>query len=181
MAAFLVSNLLNGKSKIGLDDAKRRIVRGLETPVKERLQDWGLLPNPQDLVVCGISAVKADGTVEGSMLGAFGKLAVEPVPVRKLWADSPANTRNMSLKFDVSLEDFEFPGDRPDFGTSNWVELIRSENIHLMDGEDQLTPHAWGADHPTLKGCVRVNIAPATNEKVYIQVKKPYQPHHHLI
>ena len=169
MAAYLVSNLVNGSAKISLEDAKRRVVRGLETPVKEKLQDWDLLA-PTDLAVCGISCVKNDGTVEGSMLGGFGKLTIDPVPVKKLWPEAPLTNRNMRVTFNLSLEDFEFPGDRADYGTSDWMDIIRSDNIFLMDGDDQLTPHAWASDHPALKGSVRVNIAPATADKVYVQV-----------
>ena len=194
MANHLVSGRLQGSFKISLENAQGRVVRGLEEPVRQRLEDLNLrvAEDRQVLSVCGVSMLREDGSVEGAVLTGFGKLDVAEMGIRKIWPDANQEVaRNMKVVFDLQMEDFTFSGkslsclyekscssfvfsfmigSRPHKGTSDWIEMISSNVIHLKEGENKLTPHQWGADHPNLKGCVRLNIAPATTEKVFVQV-----------
>ena len=114
MANHLVSGRLQGSYKISLENARGRVVRGLEEPVRQRLEDLSLrvAEDPVVLSVCGVSILWEDGSVEGSVMVGFGKLDIGEIGIRKIWPEANQEAaRNMKVVFDLQMEDFTFPGE----------------------------------------------------------------------
>ena len=172
MAPYLIaSQLLTGRRQLTLDEAKARLVHGYEQPILESLETRQLHEDGQRSVSV-VTDIREDGTVAGSLLVGFGPLPLENVPVKKMWPDVAVEHRALTVAFDVSLEDFTFAGDKASRGVSDWMDIVSSPCIRLKNGDDVLTPHQWAAQHPSIKGCCRVSVAPATNDKVFIQVEQ---------
>lgn len=113
---LLDTQTLQGTHQLTLEEARARVVRGFEVPVREYLTDAGLWSELPILSV--VTSVKADGAVEGSLLTGFNLLPIVDMPVRKLWPEVPAEMRAWHIKFNLRLEDFTFQGNQPDAGVS---------------------------------------------------------------